>query len=214
MTKIKAVVKPIITVFLFDFLFFGKGVSLFLNMDSFPSIGLFSSTSGRNLRRVIIRITVTIPSIAPIMEWLRAMAGTAMLRPYHVDRGDKPTSMPAAIAASKSPKNAEMKMVAYNLGPIFGLNNLVRTIKMMHGINTPIMPIFRMLAPSAMSPPSAKKKACITNMMDMEIKPANGPKMSPITAPPRRCAVVGPIRGMFIIIAAKKNAVSRPIMGT
>jgi hypothetical protein len=35
-----------------------------------------------------------------------------------------------------------------------------------------------------------------------------------MTAPPRRCALVGPMRGIFMNMAAKKKAVSRPIMGT
>jgi len=179
-----------------------------------PNIWLFSNTSGLSLRRVAIKITVTMPSAVPIMEWFMAMAGTAMLSPYHGDSGDKPISMPAAMAGVRQPRNVEIKIVAYNLVPILGLNSLFSAVNVMHGMNTPIMPMFKTLTPSAKSPPSPNSNACRTRIMDMEINPANGPNMSPMTAPPRRCAVVGPIMGKFIIMAAKKSAVSSPIMGT
>ncbi len=48
----------------------------------------------------------------------------------------------------------------------------------------------------------------------MPMPPAKGPRIKPMEAPPSRWAVVPPTTGQFIIIAAKKSAVSRPIIGT
>ncbi len=61
---------------------------------------------------------------------------------------------------------------------------------MAQGTNTPIMPMFRTLAPSVVIPPSPKRNACKTIIMVRDMQPANGPKMSPMAPPPRRCAVV------------------------
>jgi hypothetical protein len=117
------------------------------------------------------------------------------------------------MAANRSLKNVEMKIV--RIKPVvFGLNNLFRTKNIIQGINTPTIPMLNTFAPSAIMPPSANRNACRTKIIDIDIRPANGPKMSPIVAPPRRCAVVPPITGIFINIAVKKSAVSRPIMGT
>jgi len=148
-------------------------------------MGLFSITSGRNLIRVTIKITVTMPSATPIIEWGRIMADTAVWKPYG-NREDSPISAPAAIAAKRLPEKAEMKIVAYRLRPIFGLSSLFRAMNMIQGMNTPIIPRFRTFAPSAMRPPSPKRNACRTKIIDTEIKPAKGPKIRPMAAPPRR----------------------------
>jgi len=176
-------------------------------------MGLFSSTSGRSTRRVIIRITVTMPSTIPIMKWCVTIAGNITFKPYGA-KGERPTCRPAAIAASTLLNSAQVKIIAYKLMPILGLNSLFSTKKMMQGINTPIMPMFRTFAPSAIRPPSPNSSACRTRIIDIDIRPANGPKIRPIAAPPKMCAVVPPIMGMFMNMAAKKRAVSRPIMGT
>lgn len=148
-------------------------------------MGLFSKTSGRNFSSVPIRTTVTMPSATPIIEWFIAMPGTAMLNPYWNVGVDKPSSVPAAMAASTSPTKAEMKIMAYSFLPV-PLKSLFITRNSMHGMNTPIMPMFKTLAPRVVSPPSPNRNACRTRIMVTKMSPANGPIMRPIDAPPRR----------------------------
>lgn len=193
--------------------FVGSFFVLFLNRDNLPSRGLFSITSGRSLRRMAIMRTAKAPSMVLLIEWGMITAASVMFRPYGC-REDMPISAPAAMAAVKSPKKAETNIMPYKLLPILGLKNLFRVINRMQGIKTPSMPMFKTLAPSTMMPPSAKRRACRVKMIDMEIRPAKGPKIRPMTAPPRRCTVTPPNTGMFRDMAAKKSAVSSPIMGT
>ncbi len=74
-------------------------------------------------------ITVTMPSATPITEWLIAMTGTATLKPYWKTGWDKPSSVPAEIAARTSPANAPMKTVANMLVVVFSLKALFATKK-------------------------------------------------------------------------------------
>ena len=63
----------------------------FLNMSSLPMIGLLAKTSGRSFSSVPMIMAVTMPSAMPIMEWLRAIAGTAMFKPCVKTGCDKPS---------------------------------------------------------------------------------------------------------------------------
>ena len=168
---------------------------LFWKILNFPKMILFSKTSGRNFSRVPMRMTVTMPSATPITEWLMAMAGTAKLKPYWKTGVDKPSSVPADMAAKTSPTKADMKIVVYKEAPIFSLKALLAARKIRQGMNTPIMPMFKTLAPRVVSPPSPNRSACKTNIIVTEMHPAKGPSIRPIDAPPKRWAVVPPMIG-------------------
>ena len=74
--------------------------------------------------------------------------------------------------------------------------------------------MLRMFAPSAVTPPSAKTKACVVITTASTRHASQGPSRIAASAAPRKCPLVPPATGKFSIWAAKTNAPVTPTSGT
>ena len=72
-----------------------------------------------------------------------------------------------------------------------------------------MMAMFRIFAPSAVSPPSAKSSACTASTTVITSVPTHGPTRIAASAPPSRCPDVPAATGKLIICAAKMNTSSQ-----
>src|SRR3954452_12420346 len=80
--------------------------------------------------------------------------------------------------------------------------------------SAPITPMLRMLAPSAVIPPSAKTNACTPSTTASVRHARHGPSMIAASAAPRKWPLVPPATGKLSIWAAKMNAAVTPSSGT
>ena len=74
--------------------------------------------------------------------------------------------------------------------------------------------MLRMLAPSAVIPPSANTNACATSTTDIARQAIHGPSRIAASAAPRKCPLVPPATGKLSICTAKMNAAVTPSSGT
>src|SRR4051812_26642181 len=80
--------------------------------------------------------------------------------------------------------------------------------------SAPSTPMLRMLAPSAVKPPSANTNAC-TPITTASVRQASqGPSRIAASAAPRKCPLVPPATGKLSICAANTNAAVTPSSGT
>ena len=78
----------------------------------------------------------------------------------------------------------------------------------------PSTPMLRTLAPSAVTPPSAKANACTASTTAIARQASHGPSRTAASVAPRKCPLVPPATGKLSICAAKMNAASTPSSGT
>jgi len=77
----------------------------------------------------------------------------------------------------------------------------------------PIIPIFKIFAPSVNTPPSPKIRHCRMRTIIIIIRPAKGPKIIPKRTPPKKCPDVPYIIGKLTICDENIKAPKTPING-
>jgi hypothetical protein len=115
--------------------------------------------SGRLARIALTAATVTTASPTPITAWTASIAGST------VPSGTVPdaaSSSEHAAAPAMTASQAAMPTVPRNAARVRG-RSLRPTASTSPAPSPPTTPMLRMLAPSAVTPPSAKTKACMTS---------------------------------------------------
>ena len=74
--------------------------------------------------------------------------------------------------------------------------------------------MLKQLAPSAIRPPSPKKRAWMPRTTEMPMTAAQGPRVMARRVPPTACPVVPPGRGILNIISTKEKAAKSASAGT